>query len=201
MLYAKGEDFDKRVKWKVLGEWSGPNARYGWGVTFDPRYTLCRGVSETSKGHKFLSIGCGLGIVESFIPHNIPHVGIDLDESKLEEARWIDPWGVFIKSNATRLPFRDSYFSSVLMLAIIEVLQEDGRRQMIDEVDRVLIGGGHGFILTPNRDCKYYVDSNKLSRRDLSTLMDDHNYTLMTYSLPDDETEVVWLGVDFEANK
>lgn len=38
-----------------------------------------------------LVLGCGLGQLESILPRTIQCVGVDIDESRIERARWVNP--------------------------------------------------------------------------------------------------------------
>lgn len=52
-------------------------------------------------------------------------------------------------STARRLPFEDSFFDVVTMLAVFEHLDQDVLTDLLREIDRVLVAGGALVLTTP----------------------------------------------------
>jgi len=158
----------KKYMWKVLSYWSRyPD--YFWGDFNDPRMALPALIANLPPGY-FLSIGCGVGVLESFLPSNIDSVGIDIDESKLACAAKEIPNIPFIKADCCRLPFSSNIFDRVMAIAIIEFVTD--KIGFVSEVHRVMKNDGSFFIMTPNREHPDYVNSkNKMTPYELGSVL------------------------------
>lgn len=91
-----------------------------------------------------LDIGCGVGNFSSFLS-GVNYTGIDLDESLIQYARK-HYQGTFVQANATKLPFPDRSFDTVLVTGFFHHLADKDVRKVILEISRVLKNGGHVLI-------------------------------------------------------
>jgi len=107
---------------------------------------------------KFLDIGCGgLGyIVEEVakrkhcysIGVDISSVGIRQASSFAKKNLNVYPLCEFIVCSATHLPFIDSFFSKITLIAVLEHIPND--QAVISETSRICKTNGRVFITVPN---------------------------------------------------
>lgn len=170
MLQVEDRNYRNRVKWKVTKAWAETQPKKFWGSTHDIRHDLCRQMS-TIPQMSVLSIGCGIGIIESFVPHNCALIGMDIDLEALRYAQEYNPWCLFMLGDGQRLPFKDSSMDSVILASVIEYIPPEKREAFVQEIWRVLTDRGVGILTTPNREHPLYNDSvNKLSLKELWNL-------------------------------
>lgn len=95
---------------------------------------------------KVLDLGCGAGKITSLFRGEV--IGCDISENALKIARENSPGHIFIKANAQRLPFSDSYFDFIIATDIFEHIPN--AQQAINESYRVLKRGGKLITIIPN---------------------------------------------------
>jgi ubiquinone/menaquinone biosynthesis C-methylase UbiE len=78
-------------------------------------------------------------------------VGLDVEESRVEEARarTDDPQVSYVHGVGERLPFDGGSFDGVYINEVLEHVADEG--QTLGEIHRVLRGGGHVVVMSPNR--------------------------------------------------
>ena len=105
------------------------------------------GIKENSK---VLDVGCGTGrfTIPLATRTNAAVYGLDSSREMLEKAKVKDRGGLvkWVQGRAEDLPFDDSYFDCVLTSFTIHHV--DNKRKAIEEMRRVLKGGGRCVILT-----------------------------------------------------
>lgn len=107
---------------------------------------LKRVMRHIPKNSVVLDVGCGR--TATFLKYISPHVkqgfGVDF---KVEESQFIN-----IETKQLRLenhlPFQDSSFDVVTMLAVLEHIEKE--QQILNEIDRVLVPGGKLIITVPS---------------------------------------------------
>ena len=145
-------------------EWTERKKRRPETLTLEWRknHLHCKIISEFSenliKGEKIISIGCGTGELETLLgkdDHSI--VGVDIssdaikiankhkDEEKLENIQ-------FVCSSAFALPFRDRFFNAGFAVEVIEHIEPDKLRKILNEIKRVLKPDAKLLITTPNKN-------------------------------------------------
>ncbi|MDD5729534.1 MAG: class I SAM-dependent methyltransferase [Candidatus Omnitrophica bacterium] len=102
-----------------------------------------------------LEIGCGDGLMTRLLKENCGElVSVDLSANRIETARKSAGKSAvrFILSDARALPFKDSYFDTVVAFEVIEHLPgREEQSQVLREVKRVLSADGRLVISTPNK--------------------------------------------------
>lgn len=97
-----------------------------------------------------LDLGCGDGQVSRALLDarvaRLPIVGLDLSRSQLAKARVSGHYANLIRASATRMPFRNEHFESVICNGVLEALP-DSPEQAVREAARILKRGGL-FLLT-----------------------------------------------------
>ncbi len=131
-------------------------------VRLDEEYILPFVRSEPAQ--RVLDVGCGIGrTVRRLLDEGFAAYGVDLPcLARFWRERGVSPDRVFI-SDATKLPFADDYFDTVISLGVIEhigtldgdfTLAEDYRRTRqayADELLRVTRPGGRILVACPNK--------------------------------------------------
>ena len=95
-------------------------------------------VEDFMDGKDVLDLACGNGRwLRRFSPGS--YVGVDLNESMLDEARHLFPHHTFVQADMANLPFADNSFDGVVSLfGSMGHLPREGQRRMVGEVHRVL---------------------------------------------------------------
>lgn len=105
-------------------------------------------------GKDILDIGCGYGWCEvAFLKRNPKAiVGIEISEKDLETIRKnVTDGRVSVEvSGATKLPFQDASFDTVVSWEVIEHIPVGTEKEMFSEVNRVLKPGGSFYLSTPH---------------------------------------------------
>jgi len=119
--------------------------------------------NEDLKNKKFLEIGCGLGYFsETALKKNAKVTGVDIGDRLINITQKRVKKGKFIVASASKLPFRDETFDTILCTEVIEHVNDQNKA--IKEMFRVLKFGGVLVITTPNRFYKPLFDLLSLIR-------------------------------------
>ncbi len=126
-----------------------------WILKYTPRYG------------EVLEAGCGLGRYNFYLSNfGINITGLDFSKETIEHLnKWQKEKGYnikFITGDVKKLPYADNSLSGYLSFGVIEHFQE-GPKEVLDEVYRVLKPGGIAIITTPNKS--WNVRKNKIKRR------------------------------------
>lgn len=109
------------------------------------RYQQVVGQIRKNPKAKILDIGCGDGVLLSFIRPGILY-GVDADkDSLLAASKRVK--AKFFQAKAEKLPFKNIFFDVVIATEIIEHLAKP--EMMLKEILRVLKPGGQVIITTP----------------------------------------------------
>lgn len=101
-------------------------------------------------GLDVLELGCGIGsIVHELAGRGCRAVGSDISEVAVRYGREKYPGLRLEVQPAEELPYADASFDAVLSFDVLEHLHDVDRH--LDEVCRVLRGGGHYLLQTPNK--------------------------------------------------
>ena len=112
------------------------------------RYQLAR--KYVSRTDNILDIGCGLGWGTDWLSlASNSVIGLDTCENALRVARSRYKGPVFVKADATELPFGDQSFHTVVAIEVIEHVKNQDA--FMSEVLRVLKQDGTLILSTPNK--------------------------------------------------
>jgi ubiquinone/menaquinone biosynthesis C-methylase UbiE len=108
-------------------------------------------------GGKVLDAGCGSGYGTAEFGNAASVIAMDISADAISHARksFSRPGVRFLQAACERLPFADESFDLVTTFEVIEHLVS--RRELLDEVCRVLKPGGTLLVSTPNKE--YYAES------------------------------------------
>ncbi len=109
------------------------------------RYQQVIDLIPKKKNQKILDIGCGDGVLLSQIKTGRLY-GVDLDRGSLDFAL-TKIRAKLVQAKAESLPYRNSFFDTVIATEIIEHLSKP--ELMLAEIRRVLKSGGRVIITTP----------------------------------------------------
>lgn len=100
--------------------------------------------------HPVLDIGVGDGGISRFLfPGKLKiDVGIDIEESGLDKARYTGVYKKVMRVDAMRMPFKSASFGSVVSNSTFEHIQDD--KKAVAEVGRVLRKNGYFFLTVPS---------------------------------------------------
>lgn len=124
----------------------------GWGTRFERvvPWSLLRQVSKAlPREGLILDVGCGTGQTTSRLkgPGRV-FVGVDIDATKMMQARTSDSYRGLVVASADRVPFRDGVFDASLAIEVIEHLEREESEECISELCRV--ASGTVVLTTPN---------------------------------------------------
>lgn len=193
MYRVEEKPWSDLVYWNVFHEWT-KRPGYFWGESNDPRFSITRMLSTIRWAKNALSVGCGTGLVERFLPTNMDVVGIDTDMERLGVAWQMCPWTMFMRGEATRIPFKDNAFDLVLAVSVIEFIED--KEAFVAEMRRVLRPAGWGLICTPNAEHPNYADMvGKMTNAEIAALLDGFEYTkwtIITWKDEEDDRFIVY---------
>jgi len=112
----------------------------------------------------FLDVGCGTGALEKLIAINYPHVkiyAIDISEEMLKvcKAKGIRN-AEFLFGSITQIPFGDAKFDVVVSVGVLQNFNSS-LDKAIDELCRVVRPGGYLYVVTLDKDCKWFKKGAK----------------------------------------
>jgi len=119
-----------------------------------PEYALWRAIelrllSRLTFAEPILDLGCGDGgFVELLLGGGRDIVGLDAEAQVLPHARRTGMYREVLEADATRLPFRDATFASLLSNCVLEHIPEDAAA--VREMGRVLRPGGLAALTVPS---------------------------------------------------
>jgi len=105
-------------------------------------------------GGRVLDIGCGVGDHLAGFRRAKVRVGIELAFERFKKRKYENV--IFVQADATKLPFKDESFYTVLSVDVIEHIPH--YHAFISEAYRVLRPGGTALIQTPNYPIKRIYD-------------------------------------------
>lgn len=119
------------------------------------RERVCASIIDTKANGRTLNIGAGeMQWIENILFLNDKNFfSSDLDERNLgSENKALNK----VKCDATNMPFKDGYFSQVIILDVLEHIKDD--HKALDEIYRVLKKGGKLAICVPNDTILSYLN-------------------------------------------
>lgn len=125
---------------------------------FDERDTLDLLIAQSialfmkkQKLHDILDVGCGTGkLVEYLNSYGFEAKGCDLYDQALNKAKKINKTNTIVKSDATKLPFKNNSFDLITGISLIEHLSKKNGILFIKQARRILKQNGYIFLITPN---------------------------------------------------
>lgn len=99
---------------------------------------------------RILNIGIGYGLIEERLQNNknIQLHAIDISDEAIKYAKKRFK-GNFKVASSVNIPFKNSYFSCVLVLDVLEHLNDDQLSRTMSEIDRVIVRGGKLIVSVP----------------------------------------------------
>jgi SAM-dependent methyltransferase len=100
------------------------------------------------EGARVLDVGCGVGLYASRMEQaGAWVVGTEVEWPRALEARSVA--SRVVAARAEQLPFAAATFQTVVLHEVLEHVADD--RRALQEVARVLVGGGRAVVFVPNR--------------------------------------------------
>lgn len=115
---------------------------------------------------KIIDIGCAYGgLLNALSGKSRELVGVDMDESALEQAKANHPHIKFIYQSASTLPFEDETFDIAVLAEVIEHVGDENKQLVIDEAHRILKTGGLFVLTCPYAGLLAWMDPMDFKRR------------------------------------
>lgn len=109
---------------------------------------LLNGILQRKGPMAVLDVGCGTGYTAALLSGKGARVvGIDLGIESLAEAAISNPSSLFLRADASAIPFENETFDMVIMLDALEHIPDD--RSALREIFRVLRSGGVLLMTLP----------------------------------------------------
>ncbi len=119
------------------------------------RERVCASIIDTKVNGRTLNIGAGeMQWIENILfVRNKEFFSSDLDQKNLgKENKAVNK----VCADATKLPFKDNYFSQVIILDVLEHIKD--HEKALEEINRVLKKGGRLAICVPNDTVLSYLN-------------------------------------------
>jgi ubiquinone/menaquinone biosynthesis C-methylase UbiE len=134
---------------------------------------------------KILDIGCGTGLILSFLPDG--NTGIDFSIEALKVARKRCPNNILLHRTFPPLPFDDCSFQIALCTEVLEHV--DIPSIILSEAYRILAPGGTLVVTVP--DCskgidEYYLHVNSFTQDTLLSLLQESSFILSYLKIDQD---------------
>jgi ubiquinone/menaquinone biosynthesis C-methylase UbiE len=120
-------------------------------LTYRPVHEAVLRVLCRSEPRKLLDLGCGTGLLTLRIRRALPHasvVGCDFSHGMLRQAAEHGHRGVWVQGDATRLPFGDARFDTIVSTEAFHWFPDQSAA--VDECFRVLAPGGRLLVALVN---------------------------------------------------
>lgn len=114
---------------------------------------------------RLLDVGCNVGALLNDCKRNYPDIqlaGVDVNPSAIAKAKALLPEASIHQITGAKLPFESSSFECVTCIEVLEHIPAELRREMLSEIERVLVPGGTFVIRTPHAGLFDWLDSNNL---------------------------------------
>lgn len=131
---------------KVKGDF-GQRNDFG---NFEANINFLNETKVVARYSKILEIGCGKGrVVSYFYRKGYDIIGIEINESLIEESKKLYGNLPLSLVNSEILPFADNSFDVVISFDVFEHIPNSDKH--LQEVNRVLRDGGYYLLQTPNK--------------------------------------------------
>jgi ubiquinone/menaquinone biosynthesis C-methylase UbiE len=98
---------------------------------------------------RVLEPGCGPGVVSPILARrSIETHGVDVSAGQLRTAAARDPLSLYVQGDLRALPYRDSAFTTVMLLGVLEYIENPER--VLRELGRVMAEKGRLIVSVPN---------------------------------------------------
>lgn len=166
---------------KIKNRFKDTFPKHWWGDDLDVRFYVLKKLSQI-RDKKILDIGCSFGLMLSFLDKSNQLYGIDIDKCCIEKAKELNPDATFCCGTMEQLPYDDSSFDVIMMMAVIPYYdfkiksdKDDFINKTLNQIKRVLKSDGIIYIVTPNGDSVHYKGSTKISYQELLQILNRHN--------------------------
>jgi len=139
--------------WK---KWQTPELKqYYWGDDLDLRYYVCK-LFTNIKNKKILEIGCGTGIITSFLDKSNDITCVDPSKKSIDIAKKNVPYAKFVQKRFEDFVTKEK-FDLILFTNIIAVIPKQTRQSMINKAKNLLKKNGKIILTTVNGDSPYFA--------------------------------------------
>lgn len=139
------------------GHQSSP--RQGLNLLLNPLYSRLIKQIVLKPGERLLDVGCGSGHLLELLHKKHPEsplVGLDVDAERLKTAQKKLPQFPFHSSSATHIPEPEASFDVVTSTLMFHHLDTEQKKQMLQEVYRVLKPGGRFYLFDFSKPNRWY---------------------------------------------
>jgi len=139
MTSAETEQIDFSKYWQESGIGIKPNS-----TTLNPEFI---NILKSINPGTYLDVGCGTGQLKIALPHHHSLIGIDQDESAIEEAQAQNYDNAkFAVASAENILFPDNTFDGTFLMGILGSVNQETRAQITNEAIRVTKPEGTIYI-------------------------------------------------------
>ncbi len=146
------------------------------------RERICASMIDTHIIGKTLNIGAGeMQWIENMLFLNNPNfISSDLDNNNLgKNNKAINK----VTCDATKLPFKDRYFSQIIILDVLEHIKDDNKA--VKEISRVLKKDGRLVVCVPNdtllsylNPVRYVQHERHYTIKDITNILEKKSFTI-----------------------
>jgi len=145
---------------KIRARWKTPGLKqYYWGDDLDLRYYLCKLLSQI-KNKRILEVGCGTGIITSFLDKTNDVTCVDPDEKSIKQAKKNVSHAKFVKNLFQDFQTK-AKFDILLFSNILYAIPINDRQNVINKAKNLLKKNGKIILTTVNGDSPYFSRRKK----------------------------------------
>lgn len=162
----------------------------------DNKLTLLHIIGDFSDRDIVLDAGCGSGNVSFYLAEKVREVvGLDISkETVIFTTNHAKKMGlknaVFKVANLKKIPYKENYFTKVILFEVVEHLGRPDYQKILSEVYRVMKRGGLLYITTPNKISSWPIIEWTLDTFRLVPLL-KNNQHILEFTFPQLEKALI----------
>ena len=163
---------------KILKMLEKVGMEYFFGDFFDARFYVAYLLSK-KQSKILLDIGCSAGILLNCSNASLK-IGLDISLESLKKGKMLNPKMELIQADATQLPLRNNYFSNIIAMHLIPVVENfrgDDWLKSANEMVRISKENCEIILTGANRMSRHFTKTHTLeSRKKYLTYQDQVNF-------------------------
>ncbi len=168
------DNYQQKIQESI--DFSGQDADFFIQVKADMVLNLAMKYCKDLKSAMILDIGCGVGLVDSYLCSEFKNLyGVDIEDGVVSKAKVNNPGVNYIKYDGDNLPFEDNSMDFVFAINVMHHVPPSNWQNFVNEMRRVLKPRGAAAVFEHN-------PYNPLTRRVVSKCEFDRDAVLLSHN-------------------